>query len=347
MTKNQAVRLADRWIDECAARWPEFEGAYLSGSILKADPDSPWPITSDVDVVIIVRDGHKIQSPGKLHYQGALLEITLIQKGLFQSLEQILTTHYLAYPLSREDCVLRDPKGWLLPLCREVQKGYMQDRWVRARIHSFFERIRSAFSPFDTMRPYPQLALGWLFPTGISCFPILCADLQNCTVRTRYSAARDVLFQYGLHDFYPKLIRQLIGSTFRPDMARRHLAELEQTFDLAAAASGASRTLPYRSDISLDSKPIAIAGSVRLIAAGKADEAAFWMTATFARCHEILRLDNPKANARRMPAFQAFLSELGADTAEKMQQRGQHLLKFLPDIADVCEKIIYLRKQRD
>ena len=344
MTKNQAVRLAGRWVDECAARWPEFEGAYLSGSILKAEPDSPWPSTSDVDIVVVLRDGHKASSPGKLRYHGVLLEITLLNRSSFESLDAILTTHYLAYPLACEGSVLRDPQGWLTPLCRVVRAAYAQDKWVWARIDSFFERIRSGLSPLDIERPYPLLAMGWLFSTGISCFPILCANLQNCTVRTRYSAARQVLTQYGMDDFYPLLVQQLIGTSFRPKKAQSHLVQLEQTFDLAAAASGSSCDLPYRSDISPDSKPIAIEGSARLIASGKADEAAFWMGATFARCHDILRLDDPEADARRMPAFRDFMAELGADTPAKMQQRGDALLGFLPQITDVCERIIALRK---
>ncbi len=342
MNVQEARAFAGEWVEQYGSRFPGYCGAYLSGSFLQASSHDTWPETSDVDIVLVIDAGHSQIKPGKFHYRGVLLEVTLILKQEYASHEHILTTHYLAYAL-HIDGILADPQGWLKPLHCEIKAQYAKDYWVRKRCQSFFARIRDDVARFDKDAPFHEQVTRWLFPTGITTFPILAAALQNCTVRKRYTAARMVLEAYGLMDFYPRLIHMLTGDTLKEDHLPGHLQELEITFDLAVKTSGPSVHYPFRSDISQTSRSIAIDGCRELIESAYPAEAVFWMAATFARCHAILSMDAPDMHQKRLPAFQAFMSAIGITGPEAIVRRNQKLLAFLPEVQLVTEDIIQKR----
>ena len=342
LTRLDAVAAAREWVCTKGADYPGFCGAYLSGSVLETPDTAPWPETSDVDVVLVVHTFDGAASPGKFLYEGVLLEITCIDKGAFTSLREILSTHYLAFALQAQG-VLADPEGWLTPLHREVSALYAKDTWVRARCASFFAAIRKAASSFDTSAPYPQRVNSWLFPTGISAFPIVAAGLRNCTVRKRYKQAREVLVQYGFEAFYPALLRQLTGQGFDPACLGAHIRELGVTFDLAAASSGPSAAYRFRKDISAAARPIAIGGSAQLLQSAHPEDAVFWMGATFARCHIILQMDAPALYVQRLRAFRRFMADIGLSRSEDYVRRFQSLLALLPEIEKTTECIVRTR----
>ena len=57
---------------------------------------------------------------------------------------------------------------------------------------------------------------------------------------------------------------------------------LEAAFDAAQAALSAP--YPFAADLAADARPVAIDGSLELIAAGLQREAVFWIVATYSRC---------------------------------------------------------------
>ncbi len=342
MTVQEARAIAREWVEKCGSHFSGYCGAYLSGSFLQAAEDDTWPDTSDIDIVIIIDDKPPEIKPGKFPYSGVLLEVSLVHKREYASIEHILTTHYLAYAL-HIDGILDDPYSLLKPIHLEIKEQYAREFWVRKRCRSFIAHIRDSILSFNRNAPFHEQVTGWLFPTGITTFPILAAALQNCTVRKRYTAARMVLNAYGLMEFYSPLIRQLTGDAFEADSLPGFLKELATTFDLACNTSGPSAHYPFRSDISFSSRPVTIDGSRELIESAYPMEAVFWMAATFARCHAILFMDAPELHRERLPAFQAFMASIGITDSEAMVKSNEALLAFLPEVERIAVTIIQNR----
>lgn len=340
MNRDEAVLAAREWTNREGVRLPGFCGAYLSGSVLETTDDAVWPDTSDVDVVVVLRTPS--DSLGKFTYQGVLLEVTCIERTAFDVLEHILTTHYLAYAL-QADGILCDPEGWLTPLHRAVAEQFATPYWVRRRCNGFIDSIRKSAASFDPAAPYPELVNSWLFPTGISTFPILSAGLKNCTVKKRYVQARRVLSQYHMEDFYPRLLMPLTGDAFDVACLPTHLRELIATYDLASVSSGPSKAYRFRADITPQARSISIGGIEELLASPCPQDAVFWMGATFARCQIILRLDDTQKADARLPAFRRFMADLGLRDGGDFQSRFVSLLAFLPDVQAVCEAILQAR----
>lgn len=338
MKKREAGERARQWIERYGKECPDLLGAYFSGSYIGAPEDTEWPETSDIDLVLVFSQGKCPPKLGKFQENGVLLEATCLEEKAFSSLDHILSTHYLAFALNAGE-ILYDPAGKLSFLHRETAAHYGEERWVRARCLSFFERIRENIRNFDPEAPLPQRVNGWAFSVGLSCFPILAAALENCTVRKRFTAARKVLTRFGMAEFYPRLLRQLVPDPLGREQLSFHLEELEKTFSLACGTSGPSSDYPFRSDISPDGMATAIGGSRELIASDWPEEAVFWMLVTFARCHIILGMDAPELDRRRLPAFQEFLSCLGLKRKGDFPVRMESLKEFLPELQAVAERI--------
>jgi len=97
----------------------------------------------------------------------------------------------------------------------------------------------------------------------------------------------------------------------------------------------------FASDISDLSRPIAIDGSRELIERGDQREAVFWLVATYARCLKVLDHDAPVAvQAQFMPGFRQLLADLGITSFADLQQRGEQVRGFLPQVWAVAEAIM-------
>lgn len=343
MTKQQVRNLVCQWFAENRKQYPDLSGAYLSGSFLTASEGDPWPESSDVDVVLLFPQGKCPPKPGKFQWRGLLLEITALEETELSSLEHVLTTHYLAFAL-RGGELLYDPSGKWEKLAGQVAMSYGERRWVTARCESFFQRIRSGIERFPTGASLPEQVNAWAFPTGITCFPLLCAALENCTVRKRYTAARKVLERYHREDFYQPLLSQLVPRPLGRDRLTRHMDQLEETFRLACGTIGPSASYPFRSDISPDAAPSAIGGSRQLIASAHPEEAVFWMLATFSRCQIILQMDAPELAQKRQPFLENLLEDLEIFSREDFPKRLSELEKFLPFLRQTTQDLIDSKK---
>lgn len=340
----EAGAAAARWVREQAVHLPGLRGAYLSGSLLGAGVDDPWPESSDVDAVLVFAPGKCPPKLGKFRTEGILLEATCLEETEFASLEHVLSTHYLAYALNA-GALLYDPDGILAALHRETAARYGDRRWVEARVRSLLERVRQGAEAFDPRASLAAQVNAWAFPTGICCFPILAAALENCTVRRRYSAARRVLERYGMEGFSARLLSLLVPEPLGRERLSAHMDRLEETFWLACGTSGPSVSYPFRSDISPQGAAAAIGGSRELLASERPEEAVFWMLATFARCHIILEWDAPALERERRPAFRALLADLGIRGAEDFSARLGQIKAFLPALEAAARQVMDLREQ--
>jgi len=296
-----------------------------------------------VDIVLVFRQGACPPKVGKLRVEGVLLEISCLEEGEFAELTHVLSTHYLAYALNA-GMILSDPSGMLTYLHEEVRREYAKRQWVGARCEWFYRRIERGVKGYAPGKmPFPQAVNGWAFTTAITCFPILLADLRNCTVRKRYTAARGVLESYGLGEFYPKLLSLLVPAPLGRERLAGHMRELEKTFALACGTRGPSAGYAFRSDISREGAAVAIGGSWELIGSRHPEDAAFWMLVTFARCHIILDMDEPGLSAKRLPLLLGFLRELGISGEEDIAQRLQAVRGFLPELKKTVADILCKR----
>lgn len=339
MKKEEAGRRAQSWVSAYAANANGLRGAYISGSYLTTPPGAAWPESSDIDIVLVFAQGACPPKLGKLREQGALLEITCMGEEEFTSLEHILSTHYLAFALNA-GALLYDPTGRFARLHQEVSAQYAQRPWVDARCEAFYHRIEQSVAGYDpAAMALPQKVNGWAFTTGLTCFPLLLANLENCTVRKRYMAARRVLEAHGMGAFYSRLLSLLAPGPLGRGRLSAHMGELEKTFSLACGTSGPSAGYPFRRDISEEGAAVAIGGSWELLSTPYPEDAVFWMLATFARCHIIFDMDDPALGQERLPALWAFLEDVGIRREDDFAPRLRALADFLPELRAAAGKI--------
>ncbi|MFF2889395.1 hypothetical protein [Paenibacillus sp. NPDC057967] len=339
MKVKDARKAAAEWIQAHAAPEEWFRGAYFSGSTIDMPDDAELPASSDVDIVVVTAEDEPPVKPGKLVFQDALIEVTLVSWNQLVSAEEVLASYHLAGGF-RKDTIITDPTGQLRKLQAEVGVRFGEMAWVRRRCESARDRIANGLGALDVHTPLHDRLTAWLFPTGVTTHVLLVAALRNPTIRLRYAAAREVLKEYGQQHLYPQLLRLLGCSHLSASRVEHHLGELARAFD---AATEVVRTpFFFRSDISALSKPIAIDGSYELIRSGQHNEAVFWIAATFARCHQIFAADAPHLRQLYLPALQALTDDLGVTDASAMASRAEAVLQFLPELWATAERMLQL-----
>jgi len=337
MNVGTARAAAEAWIGRHVADEDWFVGAYYSGSTAGLPDDAPVPIGSDVDVMVVTSEDEPPLKPGKLVFEGALLEITLLPWRSLRSPEAVLSDYHLAAGL-RSDTIFADPSGRLRVLQREVARRFAEPVWVRKRCEQARQRAETGLASLNRNASRAELVMGWLFPTGITAHVVLVAARRNPTVRLRYDAARQVLAAFGREDVYAEMLRLLGCASWTPELTSRHLDELAVTFDAAAAA--AKTPAFFLSDIAAAARPIAIDGARELIRTGRHREAVFWMGVTFARCHRVFENDAPELDRSRGAAFDAFLRDLGVDSVEALLRRAEEARRYIPTVWSVAERIM-------
>jgi len=333
-----ARRAAADWVRDSASRWPGFLGAYLAGSIVGLPDKAPWPVSSDVDIMVVVTTEGATQSRGKFLYGGCLLEATLLPAERLASPEAVLSSYHLAGGL-RADTILCDPTGRLRALQRQVAAHFAERRWVRRRCREAWEKSDAGLANIDPDAPFYAQVNAWAFSTGVMTHVLLVAALRNPTVRRRYLEARHVLEHFRHAALYPALLGFLGCAGWRRAQTEEHLAATIAAFDAAAAV--ARTPLPWSSDITPLARPILVEGSREMIAAGDHREAAFWIVATAARCQWILALDGTGARQQaHVPAFQALAADLGIRDTPALLARAAAARAFLPQVWEVAEDIL-------
>lgn len=324
MRVGTARAAAAAWVRQHAGG-PGYLGAYVTGSTVGLPDDAVLPPWSDLDVMVVTDDPAK---PGKIEYDGALLEVSHLPWVALRSAEHVLASYHLAAGL-RADTVLADPTGRLHRLQAAVAAHFDEPHWVRRRCVDARRRIETGLRSIDPAAPWPAQVTGWLFPTGVTTHVLLVAARRNPTVRLRYVAARTLLLEHGLTDRYDELL-SLLG-VLDLDAARvsGHLGALERVFD--ATAPVARTPYFFSADLTAAARPVAIDGSRELIRNGLHREAMFWIVATFARCHTVLGVDgSAELREEFEPDFAAVLADLGISRHSDLLKRADPVLKYLP-----------------
>jgi hypothetical protein len=327
-----------------ARREPDFGGAFFSGSTVGMRADDPLPVTSDIDVLVVLGRDSPPEKLGKFVYNGVLLDVGYLSWSQLSDVVDVLSTYYLAGSF-RTNTIIADPTGHLRSLYDEVAPRFAKRAWVRRRCDDAVARIEGRLGSIDANAPLAEQVLTWLFGTGVSAHVILVAARRNPTVRRRYLAAREVLIEHDLADFYPDLLDLLGCVHLTRKRVDYHVQALIRTFDTAVSVSRSK--LFFSTDISPAARAIAIDGSQDLIAGGYHREAMFWIVATLARCHVILAADAPRAVRHELTGpFEAALGDLGVATPDAITGRANNVLQFLPVLRDTADDIVLAGSRR-
>lgn len=332
-----AREAAADWVKRHGSRLAGYMGAYFSGSTIGRPDHESLPIGSDVDVVVVLNGDSAPPKLGKFIYRDALIEVTFLSYEQLESADRVLSSYHLAGSF----CVytlIDDPTRHLSRLYEQVSRHFAEEHWVKRRCKEAMDRISNGLAALNASSPLHELVMSWLFPTGIMAHVLLAASLRNPTVRLRYLAARRVLEDYGREEVYPELLDFLGSKNWTTEQAQQHLRGLEQTFD--AAAEAARTPFFFSSDITREARSIAIDGTRERIETGDFREIAFWITATFARCHYILSCDAPSQAAALKPLFLDLLADLGMKAKQDFLDRGAAALAYLPALERVAGDIM-------
>ncbi|MFD0022333.1 hypothetical protein [Streptomyces sp. NPDC058382] len=338
MRVGAARAAAVRWVSAHARTAPGYRGAYFSGSTVGRPDDAELAPSSDVDVMVVTEQDEPPAKPGKLRYEGVLLEISYVPWAELDDPAEVLSSYHLAGSF-RRDTVIDDPTGRLRALHAAVSPRFAEPGWVHRRCLDALHRVEGRLAAFDTSLPFHEQVTAWMFPTGVTTHVLLVAALRNPTVRLRYAAAREVLTAYGRPELYPELLELLGCAGVSGQRVRHHVAELTRTFD--ATVPVARTPFFFSSDLTAQARPIAVDGSLELLDRGDHREAVFWIVATLARCHTVLAVDAPALHAARLPAFEAAVAELtGITGTADILARRDEVTRFLPRLRAAAEEIL-------
>ncbi|MGW0199296.1 hypothetical protein [Nonomuraea sp. NPDC003201] len=329
MRIEEARQIARQWVLEEGAALPGFDGAFLTGSALWADPAAELAATSDVDVIVVTDQPVRL---GKFAYRGVLLEVSSVSE--LGSTHEVLSDYHLAGSFHLP-CVLADPSGRLTEIQRVVSRDFAERPWILARCTNAMDRVRGFINGIDERAPLPDQVNSWLFGTGVTTHVLLVAALRNPTIRRRYVDVGELLAEHGRLDFHESLLELLGAAHLSAARVERHLAVLEKVFDAAAAVRVPS--YPFDSDITPAARPIAIDGTRELIGRGLHREAVFWLVATYARCLAKRALAGEQAGEQAgehgyEDGFRELLADLGAETRRDRRRKGDLVLAALPGV---------------
>lgn len=338
MRVKEAKAVARQWVMEEAGKLSGFYGACYAGSTNWLPDEAVLPVSSDVDLWVILENPNPPDKLGKFIYRGVMLEVTYLAGAQFQTPEPLLGNYHLAGSFKTAS-LIADPSGRLAPLQAAVAREYAKHPWVYKRCEHARNKILENLQGLNASAPFHDQVLPWLFATGVMTHVLLVAGLKNPTVRRRYVAVRQLLEEYGHQAFYPTLLELLGCARWSRDQVEAHLAALTEVFDVTKTVI--KTPFFFASDLTDFARPIAIEGSQEMIEAGYHREAIFWITATYSRCQKTLYHDAPaEVQARFEPGYRRLLAELGISAFADLQQRAEQVKETLPQVWQVAEAII-------
>lgn len=338
MNIGGARAVAREWVTEHAVDIPGFVGAYIAGSTNDLPDEAVLPVTSDVDVMVVLDSQEVPAKPGKFPYRAVLLEVTYLPIDEVRTPEQVLAHYHLAASF-RRPVILADPAGHLVHLATEVGDAFAERIRVERRCEQARQTVLTRIDSVVEGKPFEEQVTSWLFAAGGLPHILLVAGVRNPTVRRRYDAARSLLAEYGHELLYARLLALIDPYGITAERTKHHLAALEDAFD---AASGMVATpFFFAADISAAARPVAIDGSREMIEQGQHREALFWIIATFARCLMVLHADAPASvSARWGGAFADLLGDLGIRSFPDLRQRCEEIREILPCVERIALEMI-------
>jgi hypothetical protein len=340
MNAGNARAIAERWVAEQVARWPdEVLAAFTYGSInWMADAD-PFPAGSDLDLVVVVTNLDPVRHwISKRLYGEIPVEAFYVPRERLLSAEAVLGDFGLA-PNLLEAKVLFDPHRILQELRAAMAPQLGRRHWIRHRCHALRDLELSLLTAFEgSDSPYYLSAVTFHAVLGMAQM-VLTADLRNPTVKKGLVKARDVLLAYGLTHEHEDLL-DLFGAARLGDGAILTIAvHCRQALDLACVWQ---RTrFPGDNHVSVHSRPALDLDVPACVANGTGREAFAWVGFLYAHVLIAIANDAPAAvaeNAGRI--FLEDMSCIGLGTVPEARSRMLACRPALERMLGVADAII-------
>jgi hypothetical protein len=337
MLVADAKARARQWVVEEGCLVPGYVGAFHTGSTTWLADDTELPVGSDVDVALVRTGPVGPDKVGKFSYDGVILEVTDRPIGDFESAERVLGHFYMAGNF-RLPCVIADPSGQLTKLQVRVSAEFARRQWVRRRCEHARANAMEALQRLEGATTFLDQTLSYLLAAGVTTYVLLVAGLRNVTVRKRYVLTRELLTEYGNAELYERLLQVLGSARLTATQVRHHLDALTPVFDRASAVVGAP--FFWSSDISADSRPIAIGGTRDLIERGDHREAVFWLAITYGKCLLVLEHGAPGETEGFMPGYRRLLADLGLSSEADVTERAGQVRDLQGPVWQAAEQIM-------
>lgn len=334
---GSARKVAATWVSRHASLEEGFGGAFFSGTTRLSDGVELSP-TSDLNV-LVVRGRHEAPADlGRFVYHGVLLNVGYVSWARLLLPGSVLASYELA-ACFRTDRIIVDPTGHLRRLQEHVAQRFAERSWVQRRCQDVRAELERGLRTVDPLTPVPQQVTALFAGMILSAQLILVPALRHPPSWRNYVVARKVLARFDQAEAYPELLETMGCVHLGARRVQLHLQALAKTFDATVAASRS----PYflGTPITPVARSIVIDGSQELIDNGYHREAMLVIVAAFAQCHTALTADASRHDRRElMPAFESALSDLNLDSVDDMQQRVANLLRYVPVLWGISEKIL-------
>jgi hypothetical protein len=165
-----------------------------------------------------------------------LLDVSYLPWNQLAHVDKVAGSYQLA-PSFSSNQMIADPTGHLDKLYRAISVNFAHPEAVRRRCESAITKLESGLAAIDSTAAWHDQVTAWMFPTSISTHVVLVAALRNPTVRLRYLAAREVLYEHDKDALYETLLELLGCAECDRPRAQRHLDGLSEVFDQAVAVA--------------------------------------------------------------------------------------------------------------
>jgi hypothetical protein len=344
MKVKEAKEIARSWVQEKGQMMPEFRGAFFVGSVNWKAEEAPWPLTSDIDICILV--DQEVRTWQRIFAQGVVLEVSVTPYARFKgSPESILSDFRYACHFSRPS-IIADPTGQLNHLHKVVAQEYAKRSWVQARCEHargrlvdfvLGEEFASAFKLGDTLwEQLFHLYYGVLMASEI----LAIAGLKDPTIRKCLVVSHDLLEVQGRLDIQEALVAILGCTQMDREQVERHLRHCTAAFDRAAEVV----QTPFfgSQDITALSRSLAIDGAKEIIDLNLCREAIFWIHTIYSHAQKAIQNDGSEDDKKLyLNTYIQMLEELDLSSKENFGKRMTMLHQLTPEIMRVATSIIY------
>lgn len=349
MTVREAKAVTAAWIDEQSESQPSFRGAYVAGSAATMPDASPFPITSDIDIRIVVDaevpnpifEPENPFRPHKLSYRGLTLEPSFVPSSSLLDPATVLSDMHLA-PAIASGCVLRDPQGVISAIHRRVASQYSRRKWVTARCdHALAEVLticdaaRASAPPRFDQRCW-MVANTLAAALGTTWIPVV-ASLGNLTTRKAFIAARRVLSRYDLGEQVNRLLDLLGSSNTTSSQAEGFALEMTRAYDEAIRVGRTAFHLSYY--VSMAARAIVIEGIHELLQ-DFPGESMFFLSFVRTIVQNILAIDAPEQAARHGSGYHSLTESLGLKDGSQVSARLDLVRSAAHDFRKAADRII-------
>ena len=338
MNVSQVIELAREWVENHGSRTQGFCGAHLMGSIIRMPKNAPFPVHSDVDLAIVLRDGPDSETQN-LSYKGLLLEHTAVDAERYRSAEGLLADPWLASDLV-VDSILTDPVEMLAALHKTVAVEYPRRKWVIARCDAAKNAVRRSLQELGRASSPAEAwgHLAWLVVRSLAGL-IGIADLRPPTNRRCLVLAREVLGAWGRGGLQEQMLGVLGCAHLSRPQVEAYLQDCATAFDRAIEVTRTPIPAGFR--LSPHVKPSFVGGLREMIEEGDHREAVLWIGAHLLLSNSAIQMDAPEDEK---PQFQMivdeFVSDLGLRTSEDISSRYQRAKELTDSIFEVADDIV-------